>query len=421
MKFCTSCGAEASDDARFCKKCGKQFDEGPQSPLAIKISNLKRYNLRLEPKQLTWERIRNLSSEEASSIFLGQDKLGEEMSALIRDILEMAKIEGDTAASLETHLFVLNSCIGLCQGLREMFADYTGYKELFDMGNQLVGQGTLSAVKFLNDMLSVDSGFKQVCAVQTVSAWRIRKELNGELIRQDARCHNLAVRAADSYCRAFEAKGKRFTDFFLMPSREYVDNEWGFYLAFLDGLTYEDLSAINESSWDSCVRAMDEHYKDGYQRFFTDRRKKLHESMKEADQNYFWKSHPELAAEKNRTDRRIASIRKATQSIKDNRDVLDSQREAIARRIQGLEYQIDGDRKEVKRLKGKVFGKAKAAEQIETIKKASAIKYEELTELREKYAAINDEIKILDDKISGNNAEISQAKKELSDKIRKTK
>ena len=163
MKYCVKCGNSMEDDMMFCQNCGTKFEgiaSTVQYDFKVKLAKMKKYNLVIDAQTISWEYLRE-NGERAGNITVKQDKLCQELSDLVKDILETVSDNDKDLVEREVYTYILKMGYKMCKEGEKLFENYSGFKELFDMGSGLVRTGQLDAGTFLGQMLDQDYVYKE--------------------------------------------------------------------------------------------------------------------------------------------------------------------------------------------------------------------------------------------------------------------
>lgn len=220
MKYCAKCGNPMDDDMMFCQKCGTKFEGVISSGNSIqtKLEQMKKYNLVIDAQTISWEYLRE-DGERSGQITVKQDKLCLELVDLIKDILNTVTEKDKDIVEREVYTYVLQMATRLCREGEKLFANYSGYKELFDMGSGLVQRGQLNAATFLDQMINQDYVYKAIAGLQGLHSSRIKDALDEKVIYDNMEYKNLTKQLAQAYNDMWTKCIKRYTDFLQVLER----------------------------------------------------------------------------------------------------------------------------------------------------------------------------------------------------------
>ena len=374
MKYCAKCGNSMEDDMMFCQKCGTKFEAvlGTSiNSINEKIDKMKKYNLVLDSQSITWEYLRE-DGDRAGNITVKQDKLCVELAELVNDILSSVTEDEKDFVEREVYTYVLQMGYKMCKEGQKLFSNYTGYKELFDMGHNLVASGQLNAETFLNQMLEQDYVYKAIAGLQGLHSSRIKEALDENVIRNNLEFINLTKKLAEAFNEMWYSCVKRYTDFYLSPGEPYIENNWELYNTILKGLPISEIDSLNESGWDLVLNDWEKNHNGGqYKRNFLSKRDSEREVLrakeKELEDKKYWEAHPEEYKLSQECQEKIKDIQsdisaidKELQALKNEKAPLDNKRANVASSISEKNQRIE-------KLQKKIFGKKKAAEEIQVL------------------------------------------------------
>ncbi len=374
MKYCSKCGNQMEDDMMFCQKCGTKFVgvvSDDQSEIEIQLAKMKKYNLVLDSQAITWEYLRD-DGERAGNICVKQDKLCEDLIAVIKEILENTTYEDKDFVEREVYTFVLKMGIRMCNEGAKMFSNYAGFKELFDMGNNLVRSGQLNPATFLNQMIEQDYVYKTVSGLQGLHSSRIKDALDADTISNNLEYQNLTKQLAQAFNQMWYACIKRYKDFFACPGQEFINQNWDCYLTILKGLPISVIDTLDENGW---MIALDNEEKENngaqYKRTFLRNREQYRNSLrvaeKERKDKEYWQSHPEQYEAFERNNIKIAEIRTSINAVDKDISAIENNVRSLQEAKVGVERTISEKQRKIEKLKNKIFGKKKAEEEIKVL------------------------------------------------------
>lgn len=412
MKYCAKCGNPMEDDMMFCQKCGTRFEGTVSSPngIVLKIEKMKKYNLVLDSSTFTWEYLRE-DGERAGNICVKQDNLCVEFCDLIKGIL--SEIDGDEKDIIEreVYTYVLKMGYKMCKEGEKLFANYSGFKELFDMGNNLVRSGQLDAGTFLNQMLQQDMAYKCTAGLQGLHASRIKGALDVSVIENNIEFQNLTKDLATAYNSMWSKCIKRYTDFFLSPGEDFINTNWEQYEVIIEGLPQKVVDGLDESGWDFALNDWERNhngrqYKENFNRKRKQKREAKRSKEKEIEDKKYWESHPDeykMVEEKN------AEIKEINVFISEkNKEIsaLEQKQYPAQAKKTDLEKEIQEKKIQIEKFSKKIFGKKKAEENIQILNQEITMIEQQIEEVKKEItgyetplAAINDERNDLQQKI----------------------
>lgn len=379
------------DDMLFCQKCGTQFVgvvSENQSEIQMKLAQMKKYNLVLDSQAITWEYLRD-DGERAGNICVKQDKLCEELIAIIKEILEDTTYEDKDCVEREVYTFVLKMGTRMCLEGAKMFSNYNGFKELFDMGNNLVRSGQLNPATFLNQMIQQDYVYKAVSGLQGLHSSRIKDALDADTICSNLEYQDLTKQLAQAFNKMWYACIKRYKDFFACPGQEFINQNWDCYLTVLKGLPISVVDALDESGW---LIALDNEEKENngaqYKRAFLRNREQYRNSLRAAEEERkdkeYWKAHPEEYATFERNKSKISEIKAKINEVNAEISAIEHSLSLCNSDRANIEKTIADKQHKIEKLKNKIFGKKKAEEQIPAIIKEIEQHTNEINEINVK-------------------------------------
>lgn len=413
MKYCANCGNPMEDDMLFCQKCGTRFQDIVITKGANldKLEKMKKYNLVLDSSTFTWEYLRE-DGKRAADICLKQDKLCVELCELVKDILANTDEEEKDLVEREVYTYILKMGYRMCREGEKLFANYSGYKELFDMGNQLVKAGKLNAGTFLGQMSQQDMPYKSTAGLQGLQASRIKGVLDEDVIFNNMEYRELTKELAIAFNDMWEKCGRRYHDFYLSPSIDFINTNRENYEVIIAGLPQAVIDSLDENIWNTIVDAADKNNKGSHFReeFINNRTKKREERLRkeqEAEDRKYWESH---SREYEMMQERQTEINKLKQLISDKNSVIDeimNQRRPYFEKKKEIDNSILEKGNQIKKLEKKIFGKAKAEESIQVLNG-------EIYLLEKESEDINNAIKQSDEPLSVKRGEISEMKEKIS-------
>jgi hypothetical protein len=420
MKYCAKCGNPMEDDMLFCQKCGTRFEgvtEIAQSNIEAKITKMKKYNLVLDAQSISWQYLRE-DGERAGNITVKQDKLCVELVELIKDILESVADDERDFAEREVYTYVLQMSCKMCKEGEKLFSNYSGFKELFDMGNNLVRMGRLNPGVFLNQMIEQDNIYKTIAGLQGLHVSRIKEVLSEEVIYNNQEFQNLTKQLAIAFNDMWYKCVKRYTDFFSSPGEPFINSNWNIYNIIIKGLPMSVIDTLNESGW---TLALDDWEKNHNGRQFkqdflrkreqqrSSQRKKEEEQKKKeqeiADRQY-WETHPEEYKQVEINKKKIDEILSNISSICKDIQALEKEKKSLDEQQLEMNFRISDKEQIISKLEKKIFGKKKAEEEIKTLDA-------EVTELKQELQLKSSQVEDMEKEISIKKSEHNTLEREI--------
>lgn len=413
MKYCAKCGNPMEDDMIFCQKCGTRFEgvvASSENEIQMKIEKMKKYNLVIDAKSISWEYLRE-DGERAGQITLKQDKLCQELVDLIKDILNTVTDEDRDIVEREVYTYVLQMGYRMCKEGEKLFADYSGFKELFEMGNGLVRSGQLNARTFLNQMMDQDYVYKAIAGLQGLQSSKIKETLDADVIRNNMEYVGLTKHFAQAFNDMWVKCVKRYTDFFMSPGEPFMNQNWDIYNVILKGLPMASIDTLDEHGWNLALDDWGKNhngteYKRSFLRKRDTQRNQIRKKEKEIADKEYWDSHPEEFAEVQKKKEDISGIIKKVHALTKEKVTAEIEKNPLNNKKDGIQNDINEKQKRIEKLEKKIFGKKKAEEEIEIIKpeiEKSKGTLQEVNEQIQKYEKIisdkDTEIKDLERKI----------------------
>lgn len=401
MKYCAKCGNPMEDDMMFCQKCGTKF-EGmitAQNDIEVKLAKMKKYNLVIDAQTISWDYLRE-DGERAGNITVKQDKLCQELSDLIKDILESVSDDERDLVEREVYTYVLQMGCKMCKEGEKLFANYAGFQELFDMGNNLVRTGQLDAGTFLGQMLEQDYVYKVVAGLQGLHSSRIKEVLDEDVIYNNNEYRSMTKQLAQAFNNMWVKCIKRYTDFFLSPGEDFINQNWDIYNVLLRGLPISIIDTLDESGWEL---ALDDWAKNhnGWQfkQNFIKKRDQLRDAKRKEEQEIadkqYWETHPDEYNQLENNKKKITELLSAVGEVNKEISSMERDKKPLDDKKSDIESSISNKKQIIEKLGKKIFGKKKAEEEIQTI---------------------NGEIETLNQELHSLCAEIKSADKPISDK-----
>ena len=413
MKYCGKCGNPMEDDMMFCQKCGTKFEgvvSNAPSDVEAKLAKMKKYNLVIDAQTISWEYLRE-DGERAGNITVKQDKLCEELSSLIKDILETVSDEDRDLVEREVYTYVLQMGYKMCKEGEKLFANYSGFKELFDMGSNLVQTGQLDAGTFLNQMLDQDYVYKVIAGLQGLHSSRIKEVLDEDVIYNNMEYRGLTKQLAQAFNDMWVKCIKRYTDFFLSPGEGYINQNWDIYNVLLKGLPVSVIDTLDERGWKLALDDWEKNhngwkYKQDFIKKRDQQRDAVRKKEQEIEEKQYWEAHPDELKKVEENKKKIAEILsnvdvvdKEIRSMKNDKKPLDDKKREI-------EASISDKKSSIEKLARKIFGKKKAEGEIQLLNS-------EIDTLSKELQTLCEEIKTAEKPITEKELEKSNLEREI--------
>lgn len=413
MKYCAKCGNAMEDDMIFCQKCGTKFEgvvSTAQSEIEVKLAKMKKYNLVIEAQTISWEYLRE-DGERAGNITVKQDKLCQELSDLIKDILETVSEADRDLIEREVYTYVLQMGCKMCKEGEKLFENYSGFKELFDMGNNLVRTGQLDAGTFLNQMIEQDYIYKAIAGLQGLHSSRIKEMLDEDVIYNNMEYRGLTKQLAQAFNNMWIKCVKRYTDFYMSPGEGYIDNNWNIYNVLLKGLPMSVIDTLNESGWQLALDDWEKNHNGWqYKQNFIKKRDQQRDAKRKKEQEIadkqYWETHPNEYKQLEDNKKKIAEILTNVDEVNKEISSMETNKKPLDGKKIDIETSISDKKQRVEKLKKKIFGKKKAAEEMLIINK-------EIENLNQKLQILCEEIKVAEKPISNKKLERSNLEIEI--------
>ena len=413
MKYCAKCGNPMEDDMMFCQKCGTKFEGIASTALnniEVKLAKMKKYNLVIDAQTISWEYLRE-DGERAGNITVKQDKLCQELSDLIKDILESVSDNDRDLVEREVYTYILQMGYRMCKEGEKLFANYSGFKELFDMGNGLVQSGQLDAGTFLGQMMEQDYVYKVIAGLQGLHSSRIKEMLDENVIYNNMEYRGLTKQLAQAFNDMWVKCIKRYTDFFLSPGEDYINQNWDIYNVLLKGLPLSVVDMLDEHGWQLALDDWEKNhngwqYKKNFIKKGDQQRDAKRKKEQEIEDKKYWESHPEEFAETKKKQESIAEIRKKIQKMIKEKVSAETEKRPFDDKKEDIQRGIDEKQNRIEKLGKKIFGKKKAEEEIEEIKP-------QIEKLRNELQEVNEKIQVYQKSIFDKETEIKALEREI--------
>ena len=413
MKYCAKCGNPMEDDMMFCQKCGTKFEgvaSTVSSNIEVKLAKMKKYNLVIDAQTISWEYLRE-NGERAGNITVKQDKLCQELSDLIKDILGTVSDNDRDLVEREVYTYILQMGYRMCKEGEKLFANYSGFKELFDMGNGLVQSGQLDAGTFLGQMMEQDYVYKVIAGLQGLHSSRIKEMLDENVIYNNVEYRGLTKQLAQAFNDMWVKCIKRYTDFFLSPGEDYINQNWDIYNVLLKGLPLSVVDMLDEHGWQLALDDWEKNHNGWqYKQNFIKKRDQQRDAKRKKEQEIedkkYWESHPEEFAETQKKQESIAEIRKKIQKMIKEKVSAETEKRPFDDKKEDIQRGIDEKQNRIEKLGKKIFGKKKAEEEIEEIKP-------QIEKLRNELQEVNEKIQVYQKSIFDKETEIKALEREI--------
>lgn len=413
MKYCAKCGNPMEDDMMFCQKCGTKFEgvvSTAQSDIEVKLAKMKKYNLVIDASSMSWQYVHD-DMERAGNVLVKQNQMCHELQDLIVDILSSADDENKDLVEREVYTYILDMGRRMCLEGAKMFANYSGYKELFDQGNSLVQMGRISPAQFLGQMQQVDVPYKSISGVQGLNAWELKEKLDAEVIYNNLEYRELTKKFAQAFNDMMAKEIKRHTDFFLSPGIEHINTNWDMYVTILKGLPMSIIDTLDESCWRVILDDQEKNHNGGqFKREFLRKRDEQRNAQQKKEQEIedskYWASHPEELRQTEENKKKIAEIRTKVNEMVKEISSLESDKYPLEQKKSIIEKDISDKKQRIEKLGKKIFGKKKAEEEINVLN-------DEVSKLNQELQTLCDQIKTAEKPISDKKIEKSNLEREI--------
>lgn len=413
MKYCAKCGNPMEDDMIFCQKCGTKFEgvvSTAPSDIETKLAKMKKYNLVIDAQTISWEYLRE-DGERAGNITVKQDKLCQELSDLIKDILETVSDDDRDLVEREVYTYVLEMGYKMCKEGEKLFANYSGFKELFDMGNNLVRTGQLDAGTFLNQMMQQDYVYKVISGLQGLHSSRLKETLDENVIYNNMEYQGLTKQLVQAFNDMWVKCIKRYTDFFLSPGEDYINQNWEIYNVLLKGLPSSAVDMLDEHGWQLALDDWEKNHNGWqYKQDFIKKRDQQRDARRKREQEIedkkYWESHPEEYAETQKKQEDIVGIREKIREILQKKVSVETEKHPFDNKRDDIQREIDEKQNRIEKLGKKIFGKKKAEEEIEKMKS-------QIEKLKNELQEVNEKLQVYQKLISNKETEIKALEREI--------
>lgn|GEM_PF-6660714 len=413
MKYCAKCGNPMEDDMMFCQKCGTKFEgviASAQTGIEAKIAKMKKYNLVIDASSMSWQYVHD-DTERAGNVLVKQNQMCHELQDLIVDILSSVDDKNKDSVEKEVYTYILDMGRRMCLEGAKMFADYSGYKELFDQGNSLVQIRRIEPAQFLGQMQQVDIPYKSISGVQGLNAWELKEKLNADVIYNNLEYRELTKKFAQAFNEMMAKEIKRYTDFFLSPGIEHINTNWDMYVTILKGLPMSMIDTLDESGWKAILDDREKNHNGGqFKREFLRKRDEQREEQRKKEQEIedkkYWEIHPEEYKQLESNKAKIAEIMTAIDSVEQEIRSLENAKKPLDNKKIDIESSISYKKYNVDKLGKKIFGKKKAEAEIQVLNG-------EIEKLSQELQSVSDEVKVAEKPIFDKKLEQSNLEREI--------
>ncbi len=413
MKYCAKCGNPMEDDMMFCQKCGTKFEgviASAQTGIEAKIAKMKKYNLVIDASSMSWQYVHD-DTERAGNVLVKQNQMCHELQDLIVDILSSVDDKNKDSVEKEVYTYILDMGRRMCLEGAKMFADYSGYKELFDQGNSLVQMRRIEPAQFLGQMQQVDIPYKSISGVQGLNAWELKEKLNADVIYNNLEYRELTKKFAQAFNEMMAKEIKRYTDFFLSPGIEHINTNWDMYVTILKGLPMSMIDTLDESGWKAILDDREKNHNGGqFKREFLRKRDEQREEQRKKEQEIedkkYWEIHPEEYKQLESNKAKIAEIMTAIDSVEQEIRSLENAKKPLDNKKIDIESSISYKKYNVDKLGKKIFGKKKAEAEIQVLNG-------EIEKLSQELQSVSDEVKVAEKPIFDKKLEQSNLEREI--------
>ncbi len=413
MKYCAKCGNPMEDDMMFCQKCGTKFEgviASAQTGIEAKIAKMKKYNLVIDASSMSWQYVYD-DTERAGNVLVKQNQMCHELQDLIVDILSSVDDKNKDSVEKEVYTYILDMGRRMCLEGAKMFADYSGYKELFDQGNSLVQMRRIEPAQFLGQIQQVDIPYKSISGVQGLNAWELKEKLNADVIYNNLEYRELTKKFAQAFNEMMAKEIKRYTDFFLSPGIEHINTNWDMYVTILKGLPMSMIDTLDESGWKAILDDREKNHNGGqFKREFLRKRDEQREEQRKKEQEIedkkYWEIHPEEYKQLESNKAKIAEIMTAIDSVEQEIRSLENAKKPLDNKKIDIESSISDKKYNVDKLGKKIFGKKKAEAEIQELNG-------EIEKLSQELQSVSDEVKVAEKPIFDKKLEQSNLEREI--------
>ena len=413
MKYCAKCGNPMEDDMMFCQKCGTKFEavlSTAQSDIEVKIAKMKKYNLVIDSSSMSWQYVHD-DFERAGNILVKQNQMCHELQDLIVDILSNSDDKIKDLVEREVYTYILDMGRRMCLEGAKMFADYSGYKELFDQGSSLVQMGRLSPEQFIGQIQQVDIPYKGISGLQGLNAFELKEKLDENIIYNNLEFKELTKKFAQAFNDMILKEIKRHTDFFLSPGIDHINTNWDMYVTILKGLPQSVIDTLDESGWKVTLDDQEKNHNGGeFKREFLRKRDQQRDAQRKKEQEIedkqYWASHPNELKQLEENQKKIAEIQTSVDVLDEEICSLKNDKKPLDEKKANVEAGISDKKQKIEKLGKKIFGKKKAEEEIQILNG-------EINGLNQELQTLCEQIETAEKPISDKKNEKSELEREI--------
>ncbi len=413
MKYCAKCGNPMEDDMMFCQKCGTKFEgvvTTAPAEIEIKLAKMKKYNLVIDASSMSWQYVHD-DAKRAGNILAKQNQMCHELQDLIVDILSDTDDENKDLVEREVYTYILDMGQRMCLEGAKMFADYSGYKELFDQGTSLVQMRRIAPEEFLGQIQQVDVPYKAISGLQGLNAWELKEKLDADVIYSNLEYRELTKKFAQAFNDMMAKEIKRHTDFFLSPGIEHINTNWDMYVKILKGLPMSIIDTLDEDCWEAILNEKEKNHNGGqFKREFLRKRDEQRNAQRKKEQEIadseYWASHPEELKKVEGNKKKIAENRTKVDEMLKEISSLESDKHPLEQKKSIIEDGISDKEQQIEKLGKKIFGKKKAEEETHILK-------DEIDKLRQELQVLYEQIETIENPISKKQLEKSNLEREI--------
>ena len=377
MKYCVKCGNRMEDDMLFCQKCGTKSNEGEnvsQNDIEIKINKMKQYNLALDSSVVTWEYLCE-DGNRSGTIAVQQDKMSEELAALISGILKSANKDEMDFVEREVYTFALKSACKLCRESEKFYADYTGFGDVFKTAKWAADVSKKPQRVLAQEMCDLDYPYKATIGLQSLYASRLKDVLDENVIYENLEYRTLTKELAEAFNLMWKAGAKRYIDFLASVPTALIDQSWSFYEVIIKGLPIFVVDALDESGWDLAINDVAVNQGNiSYKQNFLQKRNQQRDNLRKLEDERYWVTHPSEYAIYSENLAKISEINSSIKVVEAEIQSINANRQSLSSKKAEYENKITEAQRRIEKLSGKIFGKKKAEEEIKSL-------YEEINNL----------------------------------------
>ncbi|MBD5444201.1 MAG: hypothetical protein HDR29_01480 [Lachnospiraceae bacterium] len=401
------------DDMMFCQKCGTKFEavlSTAQSDIEVKIAKMKKYNLVIDSSSMSWQYVHD-DFERAGNILVKQNQMCHELQDLIVDILSNSDDKIKDLVEREVYTYILDMGRRMCLEGAKMFADYSGYKELFDQGSSLVQMGRLSPEQFIGQIQQVDIPYKGISGLQGLNAFELKEKLDENIIYNNLEFKELTKKFAQAFNDMILKEIKRHTDFFLSPGIDHINTNWDMYVTILKGLPQSVIDTLDESGWKVTLDDQEKNHNGGeFKREFLRKRDQQRDAQRKKEQEIedkqYWASHPNELKQLEENQKKIAEIQTSVDVLDEEICSLKNDKKPLDEKKANVEAGISDKKQKIEKLGKKIFGKKKAEEEIQILNG-------EINGLNQELQTLCEQIETAEKPISDKKNEKSELEREI--------